>query len=142
MTERIALVGCVKTKRKGTFPARDLYVSPLFLKRRAYVEATGVRWWILSAEHGLVAPMTNLRDYERTLNRMSAADRRSWGERVLRQLRAELGSLDGYTFEVHAGSHYVAAIAAGLRAAGATIDLPTAGLGLGQQLAWYGRNKR
>ena len=37
-----------------------------------------------------------------------------------------------------AGSHYTDAIAAGLREAGATIEVPTAGLGLGRQLAWYG----
>src|SRR4051812_48768416 len=32
------LVGCVKTKRTSAAPARDLYVSPLFAKRRAYAE--------------------------------------------------------------------------------------------------------
>ena len=142
MTERIALVGCVKTKRKGTHPARDLYVSPLFRKRCAYVEAEGLRWWILSAEYGLVAPDVPLRDYNRTLNAMRAAERRAWGQRVLEALRAELGDLGEYAFDIHAGSHYVTAIAPGLRDAGATVDVPTAGLGLGRQLAWYGQRIR
>jgi hypothetical protein len=142
VTERIALVGCVKTKRKGTYPARDLYVSPLFRKRRAFVEAAGPRWWILSAAYGLVAPETRLRDYERTLNAMGAAERREWGRRVLEALRTDLGDVGQHSFEIHAGSHYVNAIAPGLRAAGATVDVPTAGLALGRQLAWYGQRIR
>jgi hypothetical protein len=138
---RIALVGCVKKKREGTHPARDLYVSPLFAKRRAHVEAAGMPWFILSAEHGLVDPATRIAWYDRTLNTMSAEERRAWGERVLRQLREQVGDLRGITFELHAGARYVDAIAEGLRAAGATIKLPTAGLSLGRQLAWYGQDR-
>ncbi len=37
-------------------PAKDLYVSALFDKERAYAERTGIPWFILSAQHGLVAP--------------------------------------------------------------------------------------
>jgi hypothetical protein len=58
---------------------------------------------------------------------------------VLGQLRATLGSLDGLHFLIHAGARYVVAICDGLRDACATLDVPTAGLGLGQQLAWYSR---
>jgi hypothetical protein len=101
---RIALVGCVKTKRHGEHEARDLYVSPLFRKRRAYVEAAGMPWYILSAEHGLQAPASKLRDYERTLDAMMSAERRAWGQRVIAQLEEELGDLAGLVFEVHAGS--------------------------------------
>ena len=135
---RIALVGCVKTKRQGTHEAKDLYVSPLFVRRRAYVERLGLPWFILSAAHGLVAPEERLHDYERTLNRMTAGERRAWGERVIEDLRTRLGDLAGLVVEVHAGSHYVKAVEAGLRASGATIVVPTAHLGLGEELAWYG----
>lgn len=142
MSERIALVGCVKSKRPGTHPARDLYISPLFTKRRAYVEAAGLPWWVLSAKHGLVAPNLPIHHYDQTLNRMGIAERRAWGERVLDQLRRELGDLGRYTVEIHAGSRYVDAIAPGLAEAGARIVVPTAHLGLGQQLAFYDKERR
>ena len=138
--QRVALVGCVKGKRSGTHPARDLYTSPLFRKRRAHVEAVGLPWWILSAGYGLVAPDQPIATYDRTLNAMSAAERRAWGERVVAALRAELGDLRGTVFEVHAGSRYVDAIEPGLRVLGAKVEVPTAGLGLGEQLGWYARS--
>jgi hypothetical protein len=61
--------------------------------------------------------------------------------RVIAQLEEELGDLAGIVFEVHAGSRYVEAIAQGLRSRGAEVDVPTAGLGLGRQLSWYGRRR-
>ncbi|MFZ5854207.1 MAG: DUF6884 domain-containing protein [Chloroflexota bacterium] len=133
----IALVGCVKTKRPGVRPARDLYASPLFRYRRAYVEAAGTGWYILSAKHHLLDPGEPVDRYDRTLNEMSAADRRVWGRTVVAQLRDRLGDLGHVDFEIHAGARYVEAIADGLRAAGASVRVPTAGRSLGQQLAWY-----
>ena len=49
---RIGLVGCVKTKGPEAAPAGDLYVSPLFVGRRRYVEAPCDRWFILSGLRG------------------------------------------------------------------------------------------
>jgi Family of unknown function (DUF6884) len=54
----LVLVGCVKTKADRPQAARDLYRSPLFERRRRYAEQYAARWYILSAEHGLVAPET------------------------------------------------------------------------------------
>ena len=140
-TERVILVGCVKQKHPtGTYPARDLYTSPLFRKRRAYAEAAGRPWFILSAEHGLVDPDAPLTYYDKTLNMMGVVERRAWGNRVLRQLGERFGPLHGITFEIHAGARYVAAIEAGLELAGARIDIPMKGRGLGQQLQWYGQS--
>jgi hypothetical protein len=53
---RVGLVGCVKTKQPRVAPAQELYTSPLFRRRRAWVERTCDRWFILSAKHGLVEP--------------------------------------------------------------------------------------
>ena len=52
----LLLVACVKEKLAAPAAARDLYVSPLFKKEREYAERAGLPWFILSAEHGLVAP--------------------------------------------------------------------------------------
>lgn len=136
---RIALVGCVKSKRRGTHPARDLYTSALFTKRRAFVEARGLPWFVLSALHGLVAPDDRIAHYDKTLNRMSVRDRAAWGQMVVRQLEERLGPVAGTTFEVHAGARYVEAIEPLLRTAGAVIHVPTAGKRMGEQLRWYAR---
>ncbi len=53
---------------------------------RAYAEANADRWYILSAEYGLVRPDQTLEPYERTLNRMGSADREAWAARVRHQL--------------------------------------------------------
>lgn len=46
----VVLVGCVKRKLSHPAPARDLYTSPLFAKGRAYAEASGAAWFVLSAQ--------------------------------------------------------------------------------------------
>lgn len=76
----VVLVGCVKTKVGHGAPAKDLYVSDYFAKMRAYAEASGLPWFILSAEHGLVSPDEWLEPYERYLpgNRVTTDER---GER-------------------------------------------------------------
>ncbi len=63
----MVLIGCVKTKLGHGAPAKDLYVSDYFAKMRAYAEASGRPWFILSAEHGLVSPEEWLEPYERYL---------------------------------------------------------------------------
>ena len=59
------------------------------------------------------------------------------GEQIVAALQARFGSLDGMTFEVHAGAAYRAAIAPRLRELGASIEQPLLGLTMGRQLSWY-----
>jgi hypothetical protein len=131
------LLGCVSLKRSVPAPAKDLYCSPLWRRRRAYAESSGRPWFILSALHGLVDPDELLDPYDLSLTQLSAAERRAWGERVVDALAKRLDALTRTIFEVHAGSHYRAAIAAPLGRRGARIEAPLAHLGLGRQLAWY-----
>jgi hypothetical protein len=133
----VVLVGCVKQKLDHPAAARDLYISSLFRKERAYAEAARVRWLILSAKHGVVEPHDVLAPYDLQLSKTPAAYRRAWGERVLGQLESALGGLKDLTIEVHAGSAYVDPIRPGLRAAGAHLVEPLAGLSLGERLSWY-----
>ena len=134
----IGLVGCVKQKRSIAARARDLYTSPLFLGRLAYVERTCGRWFILSAEHGLLEPDRVVEPYDRTLLRMSVADRRAWSDRVLADLLAAVGPVEGVVFEFHAGAAYRDRLAPALRERGAAISNPTEGLSIGLQLRLYG----
>ncbi|MDV6248205.1 DUF6884 domain-containing protein, partial [Rhodococcus opacus] len=89
----LVLVTCVKSKREAPSAAKDLYVSPLFTKQRAYAEQTGRPWFILSAEHGLVAPDDWLAPYERYLPDTPAAYRAAWGRWVAERLELLTGAL-------------------------------------------------
>jgi uncharacterized HhH-GPD family protein len=138
-TERAAvvLVGCVKRKATNPTKAQELYQSQLFARRRTYALAAGVPWFILSAEHGLVAPATVIAPYDVYLADQSDDYRRAWGEWVAARLEREVGSLLDLTIEVHAGAAYVDAIHQPLTRRGARLFHPVAGLRRGEQLAWY-----
>jgi uncharacterized HhH-GPD family protein len=135
----LILVGCVKTKADHPQAARDLYRSPLFLRRRHYAEQHTARWYILSAEHGLVAPHALLEPYDTALAEQSEEYRRAWGLWVAAKLRRLEGDLRGRVIEIHAGDAYVAPLRQTLSAAGAVVRHPVAGLRQGEQLSWYDR---
>jgi hypothetical protein len=138
---RIALVGCVKQKLEHPAPARDLYTSDLFRKRVAHAAATCGSWLILSAKHGLVDPDRVLAPYDLETKRLPAVERCAWSSRVLQKLLGRFGSLEGLTFEVHAGREYWDyGLATGLRAVGAKFENPLEGLSIGQQKSWYLRH--
>lgn len=131
------LVGCVKSRRAGGAPARDLYVSDYFAKMRGYAERTGRPWFVLSATHGLVAPDAWLESDDCTLFNSSRDYRREWGCTVTQQLAEAVGPLEGRAFDVHAGGAYVAAAAAALSPAGAIVIDQLKGMPIGRRLAWY-----
>lgn len=133
----LVLVGCVKTKGSHASPAKDLYVSPMFQRRRRYAEAGGTPWYILSAEHGLLDPGTVIEPYDVYLADETDDYRRAWGEWVVAKLIRLLGSLQGRRIEIHASAVYVAAIESRLRRHGAVVVTPLVGLRQGQQLSWY-----
>lgn len=137
----IVLIGCVKSKRPVAAEARDLYTSDYFLKMRRYAETSGLPWYILSAEHGLVAPTDWLEPYERYLPDTSRDYRRAWGQKVGEQLERAVGSLSGKLVEVHAGSAYVEALAPVLRSLGADLHDRLEGLSIGRRLSWYLQNE-
>jgi hypothetical protein len=136
-TPDVVLVGCVKTKQSTAAPARELYTSTLFAKRRRYAEATGRPWYILSALHGLVDPNQVLEPYDMYLAGQTHSYRRQWATRVVRDLVSAVGPLDGYVVEIHAGASYVDPLDPVLNAAGAHPLAPLRGLTQGQHLAWY-----
>lgn len=134
----ILLVTCVKSKGTRPCAAKDLYTSTLFRKQRAYAEKTGVPWFILSAEHGLVSPDEWLAPYERYLADTSASYRAAWGAWVAARLELLVGPLQSKVVEIHAGSTYVDAVRPDLERLGARLVDPLRGLQMGPRLAWYG----
>lgn len=135
---RLVLVGCVKSKVRHAAPAKDLYDSPLWHKRRAYAEATGMPWGILSAEHGLVDPGTVLEPYDRYLGSESSAFRKHWSNRTASQILERLRELDIDAVEVHAGAAYLQnGLGSLLNSEGVAVSWPVEGLSIGRQLGWY-----
>lgn len=139
---RVVIVGCGKTKVDHSCPARDMYQSELFRKRRAYAEKSSDAWFILSAKHGLLHPDTVIEPYDETLNDVVIG---LWQMQVNAQVEDILRQFPGefLLFEVHAGKNYVRNLEYALSIAGLSqIDyfqlfVPLAGLGIGSQLAWY-----
>jgi len=133
----VVLVGCVKSKRPVGAPAKDLYTSDYFTKMRSYAEATGLPWFILSAEHGLIDPDEWLEPYERYLPDTSREYRSAWGEQVAVQLEQAVGPLAGLVVDVHAGGAYVDALEPELLRRGAEVVDQLKGLSFGRRLSWY-----
>lgn len=135
---KVGLVGCVKTKRKVALPAKDLYVSGLFVGRRRFVERSCDSWWVLSAKYGLVGPEEVVAPYDVTLAVLSASERYQWSLGVLKALDRAMELKSGDVVEVHAGLLYRdSGLVDGLLARGVTVDIPAQGLGIGEQLRFY-----
>lgn len=135
---RVALVSCVKSKQSRAAQAGELYTSHLFRGLRTYALSHADRWFILSAEHGVLAPDAIVAPYERTLNRMRSGERREWAEKVqvqlLKVLPAEADVL------ILAGLRYREQIVPFLRVNGFRVSIPLEGLSIGKQLQWLKRD--
>jgi hypothetical protein len=129
---RVALVSCVKSKQSVPAPARDLYTSALFRGLRAYAELHADRWYVLSAEHGLVEPSAVLAPYEKTLNRMRRVDRDRWAAKVQQQLGEVLP--ESAEVIVLAGERYREELIPFLTERGCSVTIPLKGMPFGKQL--------
>lgn len=133
---RVGLVGCAAAKLSRPAPASQLYTSQLFRKASAYAAATCDRWFILSAEHGLVHPDTVLAPYDAKLGTKSGPPIHEWAARVRVQLDDELRQLgDDVELLALAGEQYRIALRGSMR----PVTVPMLGMGIGQQLAYLTR---
>lgn len=128
------LVACVKTKAPTVQKARDLYRSSLFDGARRLVEATGCRWFILSAKYGLVEPDQRIEPYEQTLKGAPVAERRAWASKVREQMAQLLPPTDHVV--VLAGREYREFLMEEFRRCATRVDVPMAGLTMGRQIQW------
>mgnify|MGYP005852039653 CR=1 FL=1 len=64
----LAAVGCSGSKFEdaGTCPAKNLYKGSYWVNKKKYGEACADEWRIISAEHALLHPNTEITYYERT----------------------------------------------------------------------------
>ena len=132
--ETICLVSCVSKKRDQPCEAKNLYISALFEKSRAWAEQHADRWFILSAKYGLISPESVIPPYEQTLNRMGVADRRAWAKSVAKELQREVRPGDQVVFL--AGQKYREGLEPVLRQLGVRVEIPMKHLRIGEQLSW------
>ncbi len=137
---RVALVGCGKEKRGYAAPARDLYTGPLFCAARTWAETFADRWFILSAQHGLLSPETVIEPYDLKLSALTREAREAWGEWTGAQVAAEVSDDPDETVVAFAGGEYLDT----LRHHGSghwrwRVRDPLEGLELGHRLAWFKR---
>lgn len=136
----IALVSYVSSKLDHAAAAKDLYISPLFMKARAYAEQIADRWYVLSAEHHLLAPDQEVAPYEKTLNKMPKAEREQWARTVFSQITSITVPSDRIVFL--SGLRYREGLAPLLSGRGNPIEVPMEGLSIGRQLQWLTRRLR
>ena len=133
----IYLVACVAQKAEKPRQAEDLYLSDWFRKARSYVRgrmSLQDSWYILSAKYYLLEPSRVISPYNETLNTMSKPERLRWAACVLSQLLPITDASDSII--MLAGTRYREALEPALRARGCTVEVPMAGLGIGEQKAW------
>jgi uncharacterized HhH-GPD family protein len=135
----VIILGCVSTKRPVPSKAKDLYNSPLWLKRRRYAESSGKPWVVFSAKHGIIDPNDVIEPYDVAMSSLPVADLRAKGRQAVEQLERLTGSLRGKVFEIHAGASYAKAIASPLAGRGGVLQNRLEGLQFGYQLQWYDR---
>lgn len=144
----LILVGCVKTKRTTSAPAKDLYTSALFAKRRRYAEAARVPWLIVSAKDpGFIEIDDVLAPYERVMTKLTKDERAKWvavATSAAREILPRLEIPHGSTVEVHAGAAYVAAVRRVFEEVRPDLQVvsPLEGLKMGEQLRWYNQRVR
>lgn len=131
----VYLVSCVKGKQTSVAAAKDLYTSALFRKARAYVEPTGMPWFILSAEYGLLHPDQRIAPYEKTLNKMRSWERKQWAKKVIGQMEQKLPKAEQIV--VLAGEKYREHLMSYLRSKASSVEAPLKGLRLGEQKRWF-----
>lgn len=139
MVERVVLVSCVKTKTEAPCRASDLYASAWFKKAKALIERNQLKWFILSAEHGLVDPATIIAPYEKTLNKMGVAERKLWASKVITQMSTSLPEAEEVI--VLAGDRYREHLMPYLRSRFSLVSVPMEGLTSGRQLNWLSHAK-
>lgn len=131
---RFVVISCGKKKRARRSAAREIYTGPHFRAQRAFAEALGETYVILSAKHGVLDPETEIDPYDVSISDLSRTERDAWGRRAARAIRERLEP--GQTVVVTAGKGYRDAIRLYLERGGALPLEPIRTLGMGRQMKW------
>jgi len=123
----ITLISCTDAKRDSAAPAKDLYdESGYFCDMRAWANARGEQWFILSAKHGLVDPYETLEPY----------DARGLSEQQATQIARALSERDVDTVHITAGRDYTDPLTPALEAEGIDVIELCRGMQIGERRSW------
>lgn len=104
--KKIVLISCVSQKLSHKARDEELYTSTLFKLNLQFAKKFNpAEIYILSAKYGLLDLNKKIDPYDITLNNMPARDRKSWAQRVLKQLHSRF-DLKRCHFIILAGSRY------------------------------------
>ena len=118
----IILLGSVGERVNVPAPAKEVYREVSFQLSRLDAELSGSEWFILSAEHGLLAPNEWMSPDSRTLADMDPGYRVVWASWVVTRLQSLVGSLDGMIVRVDAPNAFVGPLFAELQDVGAAVS--------------------
>ncbi|KAA1376067.1 DUF7669 domain-containing protein [Aeromicrobium fastidiosum] len=118
----IILLGSVGERVNVPAPAKEVYREVSFQLSRLDAELSGSEWFILSAEHGLLAPNEWMSPDSRTLADMDPGYRVVWASWVVARLQSLVGSLDGMIVRVDAPDAFVGPLFAELQDVGAAVS--------------------
>lgn len=121
----IILLGSVGDRVNVPAPAKEIFREVSFQLSRLDAELSGSEWFILSAEHGLVAPNEWISPDSRTLADMEPEYRVVWASWVVARLQSLVGSLDGTHIRVDAPNAFTGPLFADLQDAGAIVTSGT-----------------
>lgn len=117
----VILLGSVGERAAVPAPAKDVFREPSFQLSRLDAELSGKEWFILSAEHGLVAPHEWISPDSRTLADMDPDYRVVWAAWVVTRLQSLIGDLEGKNVRVNAPDAFIGPLFADLQDAGAVV---------------------
>jgi hypothetical protein len=129
------LVSAVDKKRAQPAAARDVYNSIWFKLARAHVEQKQSPWFILSTQHGLLAPEAPIEPYDKELKTLTESEQQAWAERVFAGLQPKL--YPGDRVVLFAGAALRSLLSEKLTGAGCEIEAPLKGLRIGEQARWF-----
>jgi len=120
------LIQCTNSKREERCKAKHLYdESAYFRKMKAYAQAKGDEWYILSGKHGLLDPLARIEPYNAV----------GISEQQATEIAAQLVDLHTNTVEIVAGEKYTQHLVPELERKGIDTLNNFAGLGIGERMA-------
>jgi len=131
---KVGLISCVKTKRKKSCEAKDLYISDLFKKSLAYSLQNYDKTYILSAKYGFLELTDIIEPYELTLKNQNEEFKKKWSYKVFLKI-IERHNINTTTFYFLCGENYRKYLIKKL-----IYKIPLQGLRNGKQLEFYKKN--
>lgn len=126
----IILLGSIGDRVNVPAPAKEVFREVGFQLSRLDAELSGAEWFVLSAEHGLVAPNEWMSPDSRTLADMDPGYRVVWASWVVARLSSLVGALEGMTVRVDAPDAFIGPLFADLQETGAIVSSGHAGAGM------------